>query len=77
MGEIEYQKIARVLDETLNGRDVKQKQIGFALFVFEFGKTSGGRVNYISNAGRADMLIAVKEWLARAEGRVVETDTLQ
>jgi hypothetical protein len=34
-------------------------------------------VNYVSNAQRPDMLVAVKEWLARAEGRVIETDTLQ
>lgn len=26
---------------------------------------------------REDMLVAVKEWLARAEGRVIETDARQ
>lgn len=77
MSEIEYQKIARTLDVTLNGPSAKPKRIGFALFVFEFGKVSGGRVNYVSNADRADMLTAVKEWLARAEGRVIETETKQ
>lgn len=63
------------LDEIFNGPappppQVRRKTVGFALFVFEFGKVEGGRVNYISNAERADMIVAVKEWLARAEGRV-------
>ena len=76
MSEIPYQKIARVLDAAFNG-DERPRRIGFALLVFEFGKTEGGRVNYVSNADRDDMLVAVREWLARAEGRVIETDTKQ
>ena len=76
MGEIDYQALARRIDAFING-DAKPKKIGFALFLFEFGETSGGRVNYISNAGRGEMITAVKEWLARAEGRVIETDKLQ
>lgn len=64
--------LAAALDEMLNGPKlpVRNRKYGFALFTFEFGKTEGGRVNYISNAGREDMLVAVREWLARAEGRV-------
>jgi len=76
MAEIDYQAIAKDLDATLNGEE-RPRRIGFALFVFEFGKTEGGRVNYVSNADRAEMLTAVREWLARAEGRVIETDTRQ
>lgn len=76
MGKIPYQQIARDIDATLNGDD-RPKKIGFAVFVFEFGKTDGGRVNYVSNATRPDMLVAVREWLARAEGRVAETETKQ
>jgi hypothetical protein len=38
--------------------------------MFEFGKA--GTVNYISNAHRADMLSAMKEFIARAEGRAVD-----
>lgn len=63
--------LADFLDEQFNG-GARPKKIGFALFMFEFGKVDGGRVNYISNAGREDMLVAVREWLARAEGRVAE-----
>lgn len=75
---IDYQRVAKVLDTALNG-DAKrgERTIGFALFTFEFGKTEGGRISYVSNAGRDDMLVAVREWLARAEGRVIETDTRQ
>lgn len=39
--------------------------IGVALFVFEFGDK--GNLAYISNADRAGMIAAVKEWLARVE----------
>ncbi len=76
MTDIPYQEIARTIDRILNG-DRRPKQFGFALFIFEFGKTEGGRVNYVSNADRPDMLVAVREWLARAEGRVAETETRQ
>jgi len=61
-------EIAQHLDAAFNG-NTKPRRIGFALFLFEFGKVEGGRVNYISNAERAEMLTAVREWLARAEGR--------
>jgi len=41
---------------------------GFALLVFGLGETAG-RMNYISNADREDMLAALKELVARFEGR--------
>lgn len=61
--------IAQVLDETFNPAPAVQR-VGFVLLTFEFGKTEGGRVNYISNGERQDTIAAMKEWLARAEGRV-------
>lgn len=45
---------------------------GFALFVFELNSTDG-RMNYLSNSRREDMLIALKEFIARSEGMDVET----
>ena len=48
---------------------------GFCLLVFPLADTEGdmnGRMNYISNAERRDMLIAMKEFIARNEGRVPE-----
>ena len=72
------QVLAETLDRAFNGEaSGHDRKFGFALFYFEFGKTEGGRVNYVSNATRADMLVAVREWLARAEGRVVETGAVQ
>lgn len=63
--------IAAALDEGFNGT-ARPKKIGFVLLMAEFGKVEGGRVNYISNADRADMIAMLKEWLARAEGRYSE-----
>lgn len=63
--------LASGIDDVLNG-ETRPKKIGFALFMFEFGHVEANRVNYISNADRTEMLTAVREWLARAEGRVVE-----
>lgn len=37
--------------------------MGFAIFVFDFGP--GGRLAYGSNAQRADMIAATKEWLRK------------
>lgn len=68
--------LAEGIDDVLNG-NTKPKKIGFALFMFEFGHIEANRVNYISNGPREDMLVAVREWLARAEGRVVETGSKQ
>lgn len=64
-------QIAQGLDDAFNG-SVRPKKIGFVLLMAEFGNTDGGRVNYISNGERADMIAMMKEWLARAEGRYAE-----
>ncbi|MBP0634880.1 hypothetical protein [Cupriavidus sp. AcVe19-6a] len=41
---------------------------GFALLVFDC--EDPGRVNYISNCSRQDMIAAMQEFLARNEGRL-------
>lgn len=68
--------IAAGLDDAFNGEALpglpRTRKVGFALFAFNFGDYGGGRVNYISNASREDMIAAMKEWLARAEGRYHE-----
>lgn len=71
--------IERPLREVMNdighmiGSAVKQKgEYGFVLLVFGFG-TRKGRMNYISNARREDMIVALKELVARFEGFDVET----
>lgn len=57
--------LAAGIEEVLGG-------LGFALLMFERGKVEGGRVNYISNSNREDMVSAMREFLAREEGRVHE-----
>lgn len=53
------------------------KPYGFSLLAFPLDDTDG-RMNYISNARREDMLIAMKEFIANNEGRVPEfTNTKQ
>jgi len=66
--------LAHGVDEALNGpkKPGVKPTIGFVLLVSEFGKIEGGRVNYISNGERADMLAICREYLARAEGRYSE-----
>lgn len=59
--------LARGLDEILNGHGGK-KQNGFVLMVFPFADHNG-RCNYISNARREDIVLLLKEQLARFEGQ--------
>lgn len=67
-------RIARHIDQALNGKPKpgKKPTVGFILLTAEFGKIEGGRVNYISNGERADMIAMLREYLARVEGRYVE-----
>lgn len=66
--------IAQVLNELFNADGKKTN--GFALLVFPFEREEG-RMNYISNAARADMLLAMKEFIAINEGRKYSTNTKQ
>lgn len=63
--------IAHTLDEIFNGME-GEKRYGFCLLVFEFGTPGpGSRMNYISNAKREDMVVALREFLANHEGRMM------
>lgn len=64
-------RVAEVLDRQFNPNRHERK-VGFVLLIAEFGKIDGGRVNYISNGERADMIAMMKEYIARAEGRYAE-----
>lgn len=73
-------RIARAIDEAFNGKPKPNKtpRVGFILLTAEFGQIEGGRVNYISNGNRDDMLAMMREYLARAEGRYSDgTETKQ
>lgn len=69
--------LAGAIDSVLNANG--KRRVAFALLVTEFGMIEDGRVNYISNANRADMIAMMREWLAQAEGAVLAegADTLQ
>jgi hypothetical protein len=60
-------EIGRVLAAALDGA-------GFCLLVFG-RNTDKGRMNYISNANRQDMLTALKEFIALNEGRMMPPAT--
>lgn len=71
-------RLARTLDEVFNGPApapprAYDRKVGFALITFNFGEFEGGRVNYISNAERDDMIASLRELLGRWEGRVADT----
>lgn len=77
-------RLAAALDDVLNPGYVHPKSalhvgkgrrdIGFVLLTFPFGESAPGAdtINYISNADRRDMIIALKEIVARFEGRHAE-----
>lgn len=52
--------------------EVMPEGYGFVFLTFKFGEVRGARMNYMSNAKRADMLTALKELVANMEGRVFE-----
>lgn len=58
--------LARGVDNILNGNE-RPKRNGFILLVFPF-EGHDGRCNYISNARREDVVVMLKEQLARFEG---------
>lgn len=66
--EQEMQAFANTLDALL------PKEYGFAVLVFR-KNTHDGRMNYVSNCKRADMIVAMKELVARFEGHDPDPNT--
>lgn len=67
---LQMNALAGFLDEHFN-EDVKPPAVrttGFVLMVFSFGDVKGGRMNYISNADRKDIITALREQLSYFEG---------
>jgi hypothetical protein len=72
--------VASAVDEFLNGKDKTiPKKNGFVILMFPFGDNDPhrDRINYISNGERGTVIVAMKELIARFEGRLVETETKQ
>lgn len=62
---------ARALDRLFNGeKKGADREVAFVLLTWNFGE--GGRANYISNGERPEMITAMKELVARFEGRHIE-----
>jgi len=62
--------LAKFLDRSFNGEARgKDRMTGFVLLVFPFGDGKRDRINYISNGNRDDIVIALKEIVARFEGQ--------
>ena len=59
--------IANALDDLLNGEQAETREVGFILMVFPFD-AHDGRCNYISTAAREDVILLLKQQLARFEG---------
>jgi hypothetical protein len=62
------QTVAGGLDAIFNG-DVRPKKHGFVLLVFPFDGPPNARSNYVSNCDRKDIVVALKEIVARFEGQ--------
>ena len=62
------QALAAGIDSALNGKQ-RPGQNGFVLLVFPFDGPDNARVNYVSNAKREDIVVALKEIVARFEGQ--------
>lgn len=64
------QSVAGALDAVFNGGDRgADRRNGFVLMVFPFDAPEGARVNYVGNADRESVRAALKEVVARFEGR--------
>lgn len=63
--------IMHAIDDFLNP-DKESRNVGFALLMFPFGEKPNGRINYMSNGCREDMISALKELVANFESRVLK-----
>lgn len=64
--------LAMMINEILNP-DPEKKEHGFCIIMFPFGDVPEPRINFISNANRADMICGLKELIANLEGRGLES----
>lgn len=59
--------IGRVIAQAM--KETAGPGYGFALLMFGLAGDEKGRMNYLCNCDRGDMLAAMKKFIARAEGR--------
>ena len=70
---VKMQAIAATIDEFFNGPASKRlvpggREVGFCPMVFNMGD-GPGRCNYMSNCVRDDVIVLLKEQLARFQGQ--------
>lgn len=65
--EKKMQSMAKALDAALNGAGPRKN--GFVLLVMPLDVPQGARTNYVSNCDRKDIIVALKEVVARFEGQ--------
>lgn len=74
-------KLAQDIDKSFNGTlRGKTRAIGFALLIFELSENpfEENRMNYISNTERGEMIVAMKEFIAKWEGQAeISKETVQ
>ena len=64
---LKMRAVVEAIDEFVNGKG--ERKVGFVLMMFPYGDTEG-RCNYMSNgADRKDIVILMKEMIARFEGQ--------
>jgi hypothetical protein len=61
--EILAVQAARLMGDVLKG--AVPEGVGFAVLIFDFG--AGGNLAYVSNAQRADMVKAMREFITKVE----------
>jgi hypothetical protein len=67
---LQMNALARALDNLLNGdKRGEDATTGFCLMMFDIG-IGPGRANYISNVKREDVIMLLKEQLARFQGQL-------
>lgn len=66
--QAQMKKVARWVDRRFNEPySGNKRKVGFVLLVFPFDD-HGGRCNYMSNANREDVIVLLREQLARFQG---------
>jgi len=72
--EMKMQALGATIDEVFNGPEASQQEVpgdravGFCLMVFNTGE-GPGRCNFLSNCVREDVIVLLKEQLARFQGQ--------
>lgn len=72
--------LCSAIDELFNGNDRSiPRKVGFGIVMFDFNPEDRrqDRMNWISNSDRKDMLCALKELVARWEGRALQTPAVE